>query len=62
MPRYFFHVFDDTEFVEDHHGVELSDAAEAKRELLRPGARIALHDAAGNMLDEQWVVRPVRGF
>jgi len=35
MPRYFFHVFDDTEFVEDHHGVELSDAAEAKRELLR---------------------------
>ena len=69
MPRYFFHVFDDKEYIEDHHGVELIDTAEAKQELLRlsrllperlmrPGARVALHDEAGNMLDEQWVIKP----
>ena len=73
MPRYFFHVFDDKEYIKDHHGVELTDAAEAKQELLRlirllpetlirPGARVALHDEAGNMLDEQWVIRPSGGF
>lgn len=68
---YYFHVFDDKEYIEDHNGVELMDAAEAKKELLRlirllperlirPGARVALHDEAGNMLDEQWVIKPER--
>jgi hypothetical protein len=73
MPRYFFHVFDDREYLQDHNGVEMIDTSEAKRELLRlvqllperlmrPGARIALHDEAGNMLDEQWVIKPSNGY
>jgi hypothetical protein len=73
MPGYFFHVFDDREYIQDGNGVELIDAAEAKFQLLRlvrllpeelkrPGARVALHDEAGNMLDEQWVIKPDKGF
>jgi len=69
VPRYFFHVFDDSNCIEDRKGVDLIDLAEAKQELvrqirlvpkklMRPGMRIALHDDAGNMLDEQWNVRP----
>lgn len=73
MPRYFFHVFDDREYIQDHKGVELIDVIEAKRELqrlarllperlMRPGARVALHDETGNMLDEQWVIKPRKVF
>jgi hypothetical protein len=73
MPRYFFHVFDDTEYIHDYKGVELIDVVEAKRELLRlarlvperlmrPGARVALHDEAGHMLDEQWIIKPNKSF
>jgi hypothetical protein len=51
------------EYIQDRNGVELTDAAEAKQELqrlvgllpeklIRPGARVALHDEAGNMLDD----------
>jgi hypothetical protein len=69
VPRYFFHVFDDSQYIEDPKGVELIDLAEAKRELgrlvrlvpdrlMRPGVRVALHDDAGTMLAEQWIVRP----
>jgi hypothetical protein len=69
MPRNFFHVFDDSDFIKDVSGTELSGIAEARSQLTRavaqvpeklrrPGTRVAVHDDAGNMLDEAWVLPP----
>jgi hypothetical protein len=66
MPRYFFHVFDDRDFLKDEVGMELSGLVEARQELQRvtrimpeslrrPGTRAAVHNETGEMLDEMWV-------
>jgi hypothetical protein len=66
VPRYFFHVFDDCEFIKDEVGVDVTGPDEAKAELervasvipqrlRRPGTRATLYDESGAMLAEVWV-------
>jgi hypothetical protein len=70
MPRYFFNVFDDAKYIADRKGVELADVKEVRSELRRfitllperlrrPGVRVAVRDAGGAMVAEEWVMTPI---
>jgi hypothetical protein len=69
MHRYFFNISDDSEYIADRQGVELSGIEEARSELRslltllperlrRPGARVLVMDASGTIVAEEWVTAP----